>query len=254
MLCDDVDSNPKRFWSFIKSKRCDNSGVAPLMKDGILQSDGTVKANLLNNQFVSVFTDEDTSSLPDLGRSPHPPVPSFVIKCEGVQKLLSQIKPHTACGPDNLPAYLLKECAEELAPVFTLLFKATLHQGRIPSEWKSANVTPIFKKGDKHKPENYRPISLTSIVCKTIEHIIHSQIIHHLDNHDLLAETQFGFRKRRSCESQLLLTINDLAEGLRDKHQIDTILLDFSKAFDRVPHERLLQKFHHYGVRGHLHS
>ncbi|XP_072043590.1 uncharacterized protein [Amphiura filiformis] len=228
---------------------CDTPNHSSSILDSYLSETET------ENKFQAL-SDLDTSTInSSVDSSCHPPVPSFEIKCEGVQKLLSQIKPHTACGPDNLPAYLLKECAEELAPVFTLLFKATLHQGRIPSEWKSANVTPIFKKGDKHKPENYRPISLTaSIVCKTIEHIIHSQIIHHLDNHGLLAETQFGFRKRRSCESQLLLTINDLAEGLRDKHQIDTILLDFSKAFDRVPHERLLQKLHHYGVRGHLHS
>ena len=85
-----------------------------------------------------------------------------------------------------------------------------------------------------------------------MEHILHSQIITHLDNQEILTDKQFGFRKKHSCESQLLLTINDLAEGLRDKDQIDAILLDFSKAFDRVPHERLLLKLHHVGVRGKL--
>ena len=149
---------------------------------------------------------------------------------------LANIKPHTACGPDNIPARLLKEASDELAPVLCLLFNATLHQGKIPCDWKSANVTPIFKKGDKHKPENYRPISLTSIICKTMEHIIHSQVMRHLDTHDLLTEYQFGFRRRRSCESQLLVTIQDLAAGLRDKQQIDAILLDFSKAFDSSCH------------------
>ena len=233
-------------------KRCDNSGVAPLMKDGILQSDSTTKANLLNDQFVSVFTHEDSANLPNLGPSPHPEVPLFDVDCDGVQKLLSKIKPHTAAGPDGLPAYLLKEGASELAPVFTLLFQSTLHQGKIPHDWKSAHVTPIFKKGDNHIPSNYRPISLTSIVCKTIEHIIHSQIINHLDKYGLLTDRQFGFRKKHSCESQLLLTVDDLARGLRDKEQIDAILLDFSKAFDKVPHERLLLKLHYVGVRGQL--
>ena len=256
MLASDSDSdssfNRKKFWSYIKSKRCDSSGVAPLMKDGSLQSDCSTKANILNEQFVSVFTNEDVTNLPDLGESDHPSVPSFVIEREGVRKLLAKIKPHTACGPDNLPAYLLKEASNELAPLFCLLFNATLHQGKIPHAWKSANVSPIFKKGDKHRPENYRPISLTSLVCKTAEHIIHSQIIHHLDANNILTHCQFGFRKKRSCDSQLLLTVDDLARGLRDRQQIDAILLDFSKAFDKVPHRRLILKLHHYGIRGQL--
>ena len=167
------------------------------MKDGILQSEPIAKANLLNEQFTSVFTQETTSDFPDLGESPHPTVPEFQVNSEGVRKLLAKLKPHSASGPDGLPARLLKETADELAPAVTLLFNATLHQGRIPREWKSAYVTPIFKKGDKHRPENYRPISLTSIICKTIEHIIHSQIIHHLDNHNLLTESQFRFRRKR---------------------------------------------------------
>ena len=82
---------------------------------------------MLNDQLVSVFTYKDASALPDLGVSPHPTVPSFSTDKEGVRKLLANIKPHTASSPDNLPAYLLKEAAEELAPVFCLLFNATLH-------------------------------------------------------------------------------------------------------------------------------
>ena len=252
LISDGTNTNSKRFWSFIKSRRCENSGVAPLTKQGSTHSESMTKANILNDQFVSVFTNEDSGNLPDLGESPHPVVPDFSIDCVGVQKLLSNIKPHTAAGPDKLPAQLLRMGASELAPVFTLLFQATLVQGRIPVEWKSAHVTPIFKKGDKSNPSNYRPISLTSIVCKVMEHIIHSQIINHLDNHNLLTSRQFGFRKARSCESQLLLTVDDLARGLRDGEQIDAVLLDFSKAFDRVPHQRLLLKLHFLGVRGRL--
>ena len=94
-------------------------------------------------------------------------------------------------------------------------------------------MTPIYKKGNRHEACNYRPISLTSHVCKTLEHIIFSEIINHLESNDILSAKQHGFRKHHSCESQLLLTIHDLAKGLDDKQQIDVVLLDFSKAFDK---------------------
>ena len=192
MFADDSTGNSKRFWSFIKGKRCDSTGISPLMNDGILQCNSHIKAEVLNDQFVSVFTNEDLSSLPDLGVSPHPIIPSFTISIEGVKRLLCKLKPHTATGPDGVPAYLLKEGSEELAPALALLFQASLHQGKIPAAWKTADVAPIFKKGDHHNSGNYQPISLTSIICKVMEHIIHSQIIHHLDYHGLLSDKQFG--------------------------------------------------------------
>ena len=252
MICQESGGGSKKFWAYIKSRRCDNVGVAPLMKEGILHSSPEVKAELLNKQFASVFTDEDTQNMPNLGPSPHPEVPLFQITSPGVLKLLQNINPNKATGPDGIPGRVLKECAQELAPVLTHLFQASLHQGKIPHEWKQAHVSPIFKKGDRHQPANYRPVSLTSIVCKLMEHIIHSQVINHLENHEILSSRQFGFRQKRSCETQLLLTIHDLAKGLDDKDQIDAILLDFSKAFDKVPHQRLLLKLHHYGIRGRL--
>ena len=97
---------------------------------------------------------------------------------------------------------------------------------------------------------NYRPISLTSVACKCLEHIINHHVMSHLDRHSILHKAQHGFRKGRSCESLLILTIQDLAKGLDNGSQIDAILLDFSKAFDKVPHQRLLCKLNHYGVRG----
>ena len=119
-------------------------------------------------------------------------------------------------------------------------------------DWKSALVTPVFKKGNRSTPANYRPISLTSIVCKILGRIIHTSVISHFERNNILTDCQHVFRKRRSRETQLILTINDLSRGLNDKQQIDAILLDFSKAFDRVPHQRLLLKLKHYGVRGNI--
>ncbi len=118
----------------------------------------------------------------------------------------------------------------------------------VQEECRKAFITPIFKKGERSKASNYWPISLTSIVCKSLEHILHSNIISHLESLGILHDAQRGYRKRRSCESQLILTINDLAKGIDVGQQINAILLDFSKAFDKVPHQRLLEKLYYYGI------
>jgi hypothetical protein len=149
---------------------------------------------------------------------------------------------------------MLKEVASQICPVYQLFFQASINQGRIPIEWKAANVIPIFKKGDKQRAENYRPVSLTSITCKLLEHILCSDILKHLDKFNILTDAQHGFRKGRSCESQLITTIEDLAKSVDDSEQTDIILLDFAKAFDKVPHSRLLYKMDYYGVRHHHHQ
>jgi hypothetical protein len=111
-----------------------------------------------------------------------------------------------------------------------------------------------LQKGDRSAPVNYRPVSLTSVCSKMMDHIIHSHIIKHMDKLGLLADSQHGFRKRRSTETQQILSIDDLAKRLDVGQQMDCILLDFSKAFDKVPHSRLLMKLQHYGVKGHLYD
>ena len=134
----------------------------------------------------------------------------------------------------------------------TLIFQASLQQGKVPDDWKQTNVTPIFKKGDRSSAANYRPISLTSVCSKILEHIIHSQIMRHLAAHQILSDQQHGFRKKRSCESQLILTIQGLASSMKESEQVDAVLLDFSKAFDKVGHRRLAIKLDHYGIRDNL--
>ena len=120
----------------------------------------------------------------------------MIVTEKGVQKLLAALKPHKASGPDQIPARLLKVLASELAPIYTFFFQVSLDQGLIPEEWKKASVVPIFKKGEKSKPENYRPVSLTSITCKTLEHIVSSTIMSHMDSHYILTDAQHGFRKK----------------------------------------------------------
>ena len=120
----------------------------------------------------------------------------------GVMKLLSGLKPHKASGPDQTPTMLLKSLAVELNPVLTRFFQSNLDQGIVPT----ANVVPIYKKCEKSKAENYRPVSLTSVICKLLEHILASSIMRRLDHHNMPTDAQHGFRKRRSCERQLIIT------------------------------------------------
>ena len=256
IISPDTTSNPKRFWSFINSKRCDASGVAPLKdSDGLTYSDSHSKANILSRQFSSVFnTNEDMTSLKDKGQSPFPAMDHITISPPGVFKILSDLEIHKATGPDEIPARLLKGLATELTPVLAVFFQASLNQGIIPDDWKKANVAPIFKKGDRSKPENYRPISLTSVTCKVLEHIVLSNVMTYLEDHNVLSDAQHGFRKKRSCVSQLVLAVQDLAKAIDDREQLDMVLLDFSKAFDKVPHGRLLHKLQFYGIRGHTHQ
>jgi hypothetical protein len=117
--------------------------------------------------------------------------------------------------------------------------------GIVPKNWRTASIVPVFKKGDKSNAANHRPVSLTAICCKMQEHIIQhvcSNIMDHLSTYQILSDCQHGFRARRSCETQLITTIQDLAKNLSEGKQIDAVLLDFSKAFDKVPRQRLLLK------------
>ena len=178
-------------------------------------------------------------------------MPDIVICGEGVLKLLKKINPQKASGPDMIPAPILKDLAEELAPILTKIFQKTLSGGEVPLDWCSANVTAIFKKGDRFTASNYRPVSLTSLCCKLQEHIIVSSIMKHLEHYKIMTDCQVhGFRAQRSCETQLVTLCNELAISLDKPTQTDMVILDFSKAFDRVPHQRLLVKLQHYGIQG----
>ena len=185
-----------------------------------------------------------------MGASSHPAMDDIIVSCSGVAKLLRNLKPHKAAGPDGVPARLLKEVANELAPAITLLFQASINQGRLPAVWKKAMIFPLFKKGNRSLASNYRPISLTAILCKLCEHIVHFAVVRHLTQHNILTDVQHGLRRGRSCDTQLILTEHDLVSGLDEKQQTDLILPDFSKAFDKVPHKGLSLKSNHYGICG----
>ena len=169
--------------------------IPPLQADGTIVTSAQDKAELINQQFTSVFTHENTSTLPDLGASPLSTIVADNINVDGVEKLLAGLQGHEAHGPDGIPACFLKESAHNMAPLLTHIYKASLHQCRLPCDWKTALVFPIYKKGSCKNPTNYRPISITSIPCKILEHLIYSSVYNHLETNLILSDAQHGFRK-----------------------------------------------------------
>ena len=154
----------KPFWRYIKAKRQDTIGVAPLLQHGTLHNDSQAKARILNEQFESVFTKgEVLPNLPALGGNPSPNIPELSVDVRGTHKLLTQLKINKASGPDGLPNRVLRELADQLAPVLAAIFQQSLVTHSLPEDWRNANVTPIYKKGDRHKAVNYRPVSLTCV-------------------------------------------------------------------------------------------
>lgn len=244
--------NPKAFWSYVKSKTNCRTGVADLRKaDGTKTTTDEEKVELLNKFFQSVFTQENMDSLPD------PPDFNFMstledinIKDEKVLKILKSLQTDKAPGPDGISPLVLSKAAEELAKPIALLYRLSLARGTIPDDWKCALVTPIFKKGSRMEASNYRPVSLTSILCKALETIVREELIIHLRMNNLICEEQHGFVHGRSCVTNLLEVLEDWTQILDAGGSIDAIYMDFRKAFDTVPHCRLLSKVRAHGIRG----
>ena len=173
-ISENTKNNPKNFWKYVSQKRKIKSPVASQYrtkdedKDNLVDSDFD-KAETLANQFTSVFTKE---SDPEWDLPEHPNFTNdqqVIFSSEVILKKLKDLNINKSPGPDSINSRILVELADSIAPSLLIIFQNSYNTGTVPSSWKEANITPIFKKGDKKDPKNYRPVSLTSILCKVME-------------------------------------------------------------------------------------
>jgi exonuclease III len=250
-ICEHIGTAPKRFWSFIKANS-KSRGLPSFLYNTNREKIDNFKemANIFNNFFQSIFSNNTNLPLPNINTYEDDNLRNVTLTEEEVYKELTQLNPSKAQGPDNLPTKVLKDCAQELTPSVTTLFNDTLSTGTLPQAWKTANVTPIHKKGDKHVSNNYRPISLLPVISKVLERCIYNKIIDHLI--PKLTDFQHGFLKNRSTTTQLLNAFSNINNIIDNGDQTDVVYFDLSKAFDSVPHNLLLHKLKSFGICGNL--
>jgi len=246
--------NKKLFFKAVRSK-LQNKVTIPLLQrsPGVLCTSAEEVAVEFARSFAAVYSEEPSGCLPALT------VPAGVGSCasvsfspEKVKSLLSKLNIDVAPGPDGISSRVLKYCCDGLAVPLSMLMTSSFVRHTLPDDWLTGTVTPIYKKGNKLIPSNYRPITLTSLVCKLTERVIHAEILEFAKRNHIIPAQQHGFVPGRSVITNLLSCVDEWTKSNDRGSPVDVIYLDFAKAFDRVPRRRLLYKLQCYGIRGDL--
>ena len=209
-------------------------------------------ANNLNTYFSVVFTHAQLNNIPYLSGYVGNRLDTFNFKLEYVQEKLNHLNMYKFTEPDLLHPRVLLTLEDMLCRPLNHIFNKSAETGIIPADWKFANVTKIHKKGDRQEPGNYRPISLTYVVCKTMQWLVKGKIITHHEGNNLIGHSQYDFKNKCSCLTSLLdFFASDIdTYNVGNNKAVDLIYLDFQMAFDNVPHKRLLVKVMAHGIQG----
>lgn len=241
-LAENIGKNPKPFYKYANLNSTQLKSPSALLDE---------KQNKIENktQILELFADYFSSVF--LQSSPWPTItgqePEIedilqTINTETVIAKLAMLKLNKSPGPDKIPNVVLKFARNAIAPYLCHLFKISIQSKKLPDEWKYASVVPIHKSGDMLKRENYRPVSLTSTVCKVLEQLVLDRLWHYVAERCPISDNQFGFRSHRSCSSQLISYVDELSYSIDKRLCADVAYLDLSKAFDKVSHSKLIQK------------
>ena len=255
-VAQEAKTNPKAFFAYINGNKRMRNKIGPLMREenGVKEIivEPRRQAEVLNEWYASVFTKGGGESPKKEPVDGTKELSEVTITEERVKGLIEKMKEKSAPGPDGITNKLMKELVREIAKPLTKIFRKSMDEAKIPDDWRKSNITPIYKGGSKATPANYRPVNLTSNVGKLMERIVKEDIESHLESENLMEESQHGFRRGRSAQTNLVEFLDQTTKWVDEGEPFDIVYYDFAKAFDKVSHKSLLVKIRAVGIQGKL--
>ena len=247
----DMKTNTQAFFKYANKNRRQQTRVGPLKQGNKYYGGSPEMARILSDQYKSVFSEPLTTyANENYSTNSYPKMKEITLDRRMFEDAMKEIKPQSAPGPDGVPAYLYHNYADILSTPLHLIWNISLEHSTMPEPTLLAYITPILKDIDRSAAENYRPVALTNHLIKIFERVLRKHIMDHLITNDIMNKSQHGFKEKHSTITQLLAYLDSVYTILEEGCNVETIYLDFSKAFDKVDHHILLKKIENVGIQG----